>query len=113
MKLARPGITIALFCLLAAFPTLSRLRERFRFWSARRISAPLAAWSRDALSRVFLKPRTAGGSQSYRHHNGAAPAPALRAAANPSLPPSLLTGDYVGKNWPVQDDVQANPGGAG
>ena len=105
MKLAKTWYTIALFCLLAAVPYLVPSRERFRFISARRVSAPLAAWSRDALSRVFLKPRT-GAAPNPIATNGAAPAPALGAAANPSLPPSLLTGDYIGKNWPVQEDVR-------
>ena len=31
---------------------------------------------------------------------------AAASAANLPLPPSLLTGDYVGKNWPVREDVQ-------
>jgi len=101
MKLPKTWFTIALFCLLVAVPYFVPSLERFRFVDARRISAPFAAWSRDALNRVFLKPRPTANPSSTAT-KGAAPS----AITTTPLPPSFLTGNYVGRNWPVQEDVQ-------
>ena len=103
MKLPKTWITLALFCLLAAVPYFMPSLGRFRFLNARRISTPFAAWKRDALDRLFLIPRPPA-NPSLTATKGAAPAPS--AATTTPLPPSLLTGDYIGRNWPVQEDVQ-------
>ncbi len=102
MKLSKTWISIGVFCLLAVMPYFVPVLERFRILEWHRITASIDAWKPGAFDRVILKPRLtmaenfhpAGGSTS-----GAS-------AANIPLPPSLLTGEYVGKSWPVRDDLQ-------
>jgi lysophospholipase L1-like esterase len=103
MKLPKTWITIALFCLLAAVPYFMPSLGRFRFLNARRIATPFAAWNRDALNRVFLKPRLTINPQPAAT-TAAAPPPSP--TTNQPVTPSLLAGDYIGKNWPVQEDVK-------
>jgi lysophospholipase L1-like esterase len=101
MKLSKTWFTIALFCLFAAIPYFLPALERFRFVNTRRISAPFAAWRPGALDRVFLKPHPENPHPVVTT-GAAVPAP----AAPEPLPPSLLTGDYTGKNWPVREDLR-------
>jgi lysophospholipase L1-like esterase len=102
MKLSKTWFTIFVFGLLSLFPYALPSMEHFQFLNLRRLSAPLAAWGPDALDRVFVRPRPAN----------APPVAPLSATAQTSeaedeaAPNSLLSGDYAGKNWPVQDDVQ-------
>jgi lysophospholipase L1-like esterase len=105
MKFPKTWFTIALFCLFAAVPYLFPSWERFRILELRRVSAPLAAWKPDALDRVFLKPHVASAI-STTASAGTAPSAASAAPSNEPLPASFLTGDYAGKNWPVQEDVK-------
>jgi lysophospholipase L1-like esterase len=102
MKPPKTWFTIALFCLLAAIPYFSPPLERFRILDIRRISATVAAWRPGAFARVILQPHP------ENTHATVAPgaAPAANATATAPLPPSFLTGEYVGKNWPVREDVQ-------
>jgi lysophospholipase L1-like esterase len=105
MKLPKTWFTIALFCLLAVIPYFAPPLERFRILDFRRISTSFAAWRAGAIDRVFLQPRpplTASPNATATAGAG----PAANAAANQPLPPSFLTGDYAGKNWPVREDVQ-------
>lgn len=104
MKLAKTWITILLFCLLAAVPYFVPSWQRFRILEWRRVSAPFAAWRPGALARVFLKARPAIAAAPTVASAATAPAPT--APANVPLPPNFFTGDYAGKNWPVQDDVK-------
>jgi lysophospholipase L1-like esterase len=105
MKLPKTWITIALFCLLAVIPYFAPPLERFRILEFRRISATFAAWRPGAFERVILKPRpTQAANPSPTGTAGGAPA--MSAPANVPLPASFLTGDYVGKNWPVKEDVE-------
>jgi lysophospholipase L1-like esterase len=100
MKFSKTWFTIALFCLLAAIPYFAPSLARFRILEFRRISATFAAWRPGAFERVILKPRPTLAENSAA--NGAAGAvAAARATAAPSP-----TDDYVGKNWPVREDVQ-------
>ena len=101
MKLPKTWITIALFCLLAAIPYFAPPLERFRILEVRRLSATFAAWKPGAFGRVILKPRPENSSASVAAGSG----PAATAPTAP-LPPSFLTGEYVGKNWPVKENVQ-------
>jgi lysophospholipase L1-like esterase len=98
MRIPKTWFAIALFCLFAAIPYCFPSLERFRILDLRRISAPFAAWRLDALDRIFLKPHTENRPVTA----SAAPT----APANEPLPSSFLTGEYVGKNWPVREDVQ-------
>ena len=100
MKLPKTWITIALFCLLAAAPFAFPSWERFRILDYRHVSAPFAGWRADALARIFIKPRPANPLPTL----AAAPTPAVH--ANAPLPPSLLTGDFTGRNWPVHEDIE-------
>lgn len=100
MKISKTWITIAVFGLLAVIPYFSSPLERFRILEWHRIAATFAAWKPDALARVIIKPRPTM-AENFQPVAGAAASP-----ANLPLPPSLLTGDYVGKNWPVRDDLQ-------
>src|SRR5579862_1876945 len=100
MKISKTWITIAVFCLLATIPYFSPPLGRFRILEWRRIGATFDAWKPDAFARVIIKPRP---TMAENFHPVAGPA---ASTANLPLPPSLLTGDYVGKNWPVRDDLQ-------
>src|SRR5208282_1137818 len=102
MKLPKTWFTISLFCLFAAVPYFLPSLERFRILDLRRISAPFAAWRPGALDRIFLKPRSENSNPTVT----AGTAPAANAPLNQPPPSSFLTGDYVGKTWPVQEDVQ-------
>jgi lysophospholipase L1-like esterase len=102
MKLPKTWITIGLFCLLAAIPYFAPPLERFRILDFRRLAATCAAWKSGALARVFLKPHRVDAGPATVTASQAAAA----SAAAASLPPSFLTGEYVGKNWPVREDVQ-------
>jgi len=106
MKLPKTWFTIALFWLFAAIPYSLPALGRFRILDFRRISTPFAAWRPGAIDRVILKPRlTPTMNPTTATAAGTPPTPS--SPANQPLPPSfLLTGDYVGKNWPVQEDVQ-------
>jgi lysophospholipase L1-like esterase len=101
MKLSKTWITIAIFCLLAVIPYFAPPLAHFRILEWPRVTASLDAWKPVALARVIIQPRPASLT-NYRTAAG----PASANAANIPLPPSLLTGDYVGKNWPVRDDLQ-------
>ena len=101
MKLSKTWITIAVFCLLAVIPYFAPPLERFRILEWRRITASFDAWKPDAFDRVIRKPRPTMAENSHPT-SGSTPA----APTNNPLPPSLLTGEYVGKNWPVRDDLQ-------
>lgn len=100
MKLSKTWFTILLFCLFAAIPYFLPSLERFHILELPRISAPFAAWRPGALDRVFLKPHSENPTVT------AGAAPAANAPVNQPLPSSFLTGEYVGKNWPVREDVQ-------
>lgn len=102
MRIPKTWLTISLFCLFAAVPYVFPSLERFRILDLRRVSAPLAAWRSGALDRVFLKPRPAANSNPTVT---AGAAPAANAPTAP-LPSSFLNGEYVGKNWPVREDVK-------
>ncbi len=102
MKLSKIWFTIFVFGLLAVFPYILPSMEHFQIVNFRRLSAPFAGWAHGALDRVFLRPRK-------EISIAVAPTAALPTAASAEVeppPPSLLTGDYVGKNWPVQDKVK-------
>jgi len=101
MKPSKTWITIAVFCLLAVIPYFAPPLERFRILELRRITASFDAWKPGAFDRVILKPRPTMAENSHPA-SGSAPAE----PSNNPLPPSLLTGEYVGKNWPVRDDLQ-------
>src|ERR1039458_3208109 len=100
MKLSKTWITIAVFCLLAVIPYFAPPLERFRILERRRITASIDAWKPDALDRVILKPRP----HMAENFHPSAGAPPAASPANTPTSPSLLTGEYVGKNWPVRDD---------
>jgi lysophospholipase L1-like esterase len=102
MKLSKTWYTIALFCLMAVAPYFVPWLGQFRILEARRITASFDAWKPGAFDRVILKPHP---TESAGIHPAAGSAPGSP-TANAPLPPSLLTGDYVGKNWPVRDDLQ-------
>ena len=102
MKLTKTWVTIAVFCLLAVIPYFAPPLERFRIFESRRITASFDAWKPGAFDRVILKPRPTM-AQNFNPASGTTPA---ASPANAPLPPSLLTGEYVGKNWPVHDDLQ-------
>jgi len=103
ITLPKTWITIVLFSLFAAIPYVQPSWKRFRILEFHRISTPLAAWNSNALGRVFLKPRpTLSPTTAVTRGVPAAPA----ATPSPSLPPSLLTGNYVGRNWPLLDEVK-------
>ncbi len=102
MKLSKTWFTILVFGLLAVFPYILPSMEHFQMLSARWMAAPFPGWAPGALERIFLRPRTETPVV-------AAPpvAPTAQVETENELPqPSLLTGDYVGKNWPVQDMVK-------
>ena len=105
MKLQKTWFTILLFCLFAAIPYFIPFLERFRILDLRRISAPFAAWRPGALDRVILKPHLTRMENPHLTV-AAGPAPVANAPNNQPLPSWFLTGDYAGKNWPVQEDVQ-------
>jgi len=94
MRLSKTWITIGLFCLLAAIPYFAPPLERFRVIEGRRIAASFAAWKPGAFDRVILKPRPTM-AENFHPAEGSAPA---ASPANTPLAPSLLTGEYVGKN---------------
>jgi lysophospholipase L1-like esterase len=102
MRIPKTWFTIALFCLFVAIPYFIPSLERFRILDLRRISAPFAAWRPGAIERIFLKPHTENPLPSVM----ATAAPATNAPSNQPLPPSFFMGDYVGKNWPVREDVR-------
>jgi len=103
MKFPKTWITVALFCLMAVAPYFVPWLGEFRILEARRITASIDAWKPGAFDRVIMKPRPIESAGYHPASTGSAPG---AAAANNPLPPSLLTGDYVGKNWPVRDDLQ-------
>jgi lysophospholipase L1-like esterase len=105
MRIPKTWITIALFCLFAAVPYFVPSWACFRILEPRRFSTLFAAWKGDALGRVFLKSRS---TLAENPNPTVTPAtgPAPSSPDNQPLPPSFLTGEYVGKNWPVQDDVK-------
>ena len=102
MKLPKTWFTIAVFGLFAVIPYVAPPLVRFRILEPRRITASLDAWRPGALDRVILKPRPTA-AEIVRP--ATAPTPGAPAAEIP-LPPSLLTGEYVGKNWPVRTELQ-------
>jgi lysophospholipase L1-like esterase len=103
MKFPKTWFTIAVFSIFAAVPYIVPQWERFRILEYRRISAPFDAWRAGAIDRIFLKPRAAA---SVNPNPATGAAGAASATLNQPLPPSFLTGEYVGRNWPVQQDVQ-------
>ena len=104
MKLPKTWFTIALFCLLAAVPYFVPPLGRFRILECSPDFRHLCRVEARRSRPVFLKPRPTW-RESQLHGDGRRCARAQRRRNNP-LPPSFLTGDYVGKNWPVREDVQ-------
>ncbi len=102
MKFSKTWFTIFVFGLLSLFPYTLPSLEHFQFLNIRRLSAPLAAWGPDALDKVFVRPRPVNAPALIPPS-----APTIAAETEEEPPPnSLLSGDYVGKNWPLQDDVK-------
>jgi lysophospholipase L1-like esterase len=104
MKFSKTWITIVLFGIFAAVPYFFPSWERFRIVELRRVAAPFSAWKPGALGRVFLQPHPTAAPTGPTET--ASTSPAAAAPSNEPLPPSFFTGDYVGKNWPVQEDVK-------
>jgi len=105
MRLPKTWFTILVFCLFAAVPYCVPSLGRFRMVEPQRVVAPFAAWRIDALDRVFVKPHMPPAGNAHPAV-AAASAPAASAPPTQPLPPSFLTGDYTGKNWPLREDVQ-------
>ena len=101
MKLPKTWITIAIFCLLAVIPYYAAPLEHFRILEWPRVDRTLDGWKPVALDRVIITPRPPL-TANFRPASGSVPAN----VANTPLPPSLLTGEYVGKNWPVRTELQ-------
>jgi lysophospholipase L1-like esterase len=107
MKIQKTWFTISVFCVLAAVPYFVPAWQRYRILEARRIAAPFAAWRPGALDRVFLKPHPERVVLSLvvpARTTATNTAPAV--VANLPPPPPLPPGEYAGKNWPVQDEMQ-------
>ncbi len=102
MKLSKTWSTIFVFGLLAVFPYFLPSMEHFEILNFRRVYAPFAAWGPDALDQIFVKPRPANAPPVVSR---SMPTVAAETVDEPSSN-SLLTGDYVGKNWPVQDEAK-------
>jgi lysophospholipase L1-like esterase len=101
MKIPKTWITIAIFCLLAVVPYFYAPFDHFRILEWPRVTAALDAWKPVALGRVIIQPRPVMAA-NFRTLQGSGGSN----AATAPLPPSLLTGDYVGKNWPVRSDLE-------
>jgi len=104
MQVPKTWLTISIFCLLAAIPYFVPAGERFRILDSRRIPASFAAWRPGAIDRVILRPRPVVMA-STKPATANVPVLASNAPAAPPGPASLLSGDYVGKNWPVEEDM--------
>jgi lysophospholipase L1-like esterase len=102
MKLSKTWVTILVFGLLAVFPYVLPSMEHFEILGIRRLHAPFSAWGPDALDQIFVRPRPANAPPVVTTSN---PGAAAETEDEPSSN-SLLTGDYVGKNWPVQEGAK-------
>src|SRR5689334_13970261 len=98
MKLAKTWMTIAVFCLLAMIPYCAEPMEHFRLVEWPRGAATPDGWKPVRLDRVIITPRPTMAANLR-------PSPGSITPANTPLPPSLLTGEYVGKNWPVHSEL--------